>query len=299
MHLQILIVDSDPEDLLFIEEALTEIEQGRLWAPWVEVETLAASTWMEAAAILPREPVDVILLNPNLSGGQDAATFRLIQKLAPQVPIILLMDIADRDLAAQLVREGAQDFMVKKQIDCAPLAHSIRNAIERQRILMAARATTMTDPLTGLLNRGGFFTLVERDRRLAERLSRRLLLVVAVPGNFAEPGNLPEAAEAASQQRRDLAMVATGDFLCGLAGSTGVLARIAETRFALALLDTSIEPVETAWSRIHSAAAQHRIGIGAAIFEPDQPVPLEILLDRAELDLEPPELASQAAAARI
>jgi PleD family two-component response regulator len=293
MHLRILIVESDPEDLLFIEEALTEIEQGRLWTPWAEVETLAASTWREATVILPRESVDIILLNPNLSDGQGAAVFRLIQKLAPHIPIILLMDIADRDLGVQLVREGAQDFMVKKQIDCAPLAHSIRNAIERQRILVATRATTMTDPLTGLLNRGAFYTLAERDRRLAERLSRRLLVVVA------EPRNLSEPAEAASQQRRDLAMVDTGDFLRGLAGSTGVLARIAETRFALTLLDTSTEPVETAWSRIHSAAAQHRIGIGAAIFEPDQPVPLEILLDRAELDLETSELASKAAAVRI
>lgn len=292
MHLRILIIESDPEDLLFIEEALMEIEQGRFWIPWAEVETLAASTWMEAAIALERESVDVILLNPDLGGGQGATGFRLVQKLAPDTPVILLIDVADCDLAVQLVREGAQDFMVKKQIDCAPLAHSIRNAIERQRILAAARATTMTDPLTGLLNRVAFYTLAQRDLRLAERLSRRLLVVLA------EPKNLSELTEAASQQRRDLAMVYTGDFLRGLAGSTGVLARIAETRFSLALLDTSAEPVESAWSRIHSAAAQHRIGIGAAVFEPDQPVPLENLLDRAELDLDPPRLASQSAALR-
>src|SRR5947207_11064335 len=136
MHLRILIIESDPEDLLFIEEALMEIEQGRLWIPWAEVETLTASTCMEAGIILPRDSVDIILLNPNLSGGQGVTGFRLIQKLAPDIPIILLMDVADRDLGVQLVREGAQDFMVKKQIDCGPLAHSIRNAIERQRILV-------------------------------------------------------------------------------------------------------------------------------------------------------------------
>jgi PleD family two-component response regulator len=292
MHLRILIVESDPEDLFFIEDALMEIEQGRFWIPWAEVETLTASTCLEAAAILPRESVDIILLNPNLSDGQGVTAFRLVQKLAPHIPVILLMDAADRDLGVRLVREGAQDFMVKKQIDCAPLAHSIRNAIERQRIRVAAQATTMTDPLTGLLNRGAFYTLAERDRRLAERLSRRLLLVVA------EPRNLLEPSDAASEQRRELMIVTAGDFLRGLVGSTGMLARIAETRFSLALLDTDSEPIESTWSRIHSEAAQYHMEIGAAIFEPDQPVPLEILLDRAARDLGPRKLASKAAAVR-
>jgi PleD family two-component response regulator len=279
MHLRVLIVESDPEDLLFVEDVLIEIEEGRHWSPWVDVETLAASTCLEAAAMLPREPVDVILLNPNLSDSRGAATFRRVQTLAPQIPIILLVEAGDRDLAAQLVREGAQDFAVKKQLDCAPLAHAIRNAIERQRLLVATRSTTMTDPLTGLLNRGAFFSLAERDRRLAERLCRRLLLIVA------EPGNLSELAAASGDHRRDLAMMEASDVLRGLAGSTGLLARMEEARFALALFDTSAEPVESAWARIHSAAAGQRIAIGAAIFEPDLPATLEILLERAELDL--------------
>ena len=124
MHLRVLLVESDPEDLLFLEEVLLEIEEKRLWNPhwhqWVHVETLAASTWMEAAAMIPREPVDVILLNPNLGDSLGAATFRRLQALAPHIPVILLTEAEDRDLAAHLVREGAQDFLNKKQIDCAP-----------------------------------------------------------------------------------------------------------------------------------------------------------------------------------
>ena len=77
-------------------------------------------------------------------------------------------------------------------------------------------------------------------------------------------------------------MVEAGDFLRGLAGSTGVLGRVDETRFALALLDTASEPVESAWSRIHSAAAQRHIGIGAAIFEPDH-VNSILMAGRADL----------------
>jgi hypothetical protein len=64
-----------------------------------------------------------------------------------------------------------------------------------------------------------------------------------------------------------------------------LLARVEQGRFALVLFDTAIEPVETAWARIHSAAGAQAITIGAAIFEPDSPVALEVLLERAELDL--------------
>jgi PleD family two-component response regulator len=296
MHLRVLVVESDPEDLLFLEDVLTEIEEGRHWSPWVEVETLGASTCMEAAALLPREPVDVILLNPNLNDLRGAAAFRRVQALAPQVPILLLIEEQDRDLAAQMVREGAQDFVVKKQIDCAPLAHALRNAIERQRLLMAARSTTMTDPLTGLLHRGAFLSLAERDRQLAERLGHRLLLLVA------EPKNMSELA-ARGEQRRDLALVEASEILRDLAGSTGLLARIGPSRFALALFHTAAEPVESAWARIHSAAEGRRIAMGAALFEPEEPITLEVLLERAELDLAPPapalqELAAKAASVR-
>ncbi len=279
MRLRVLVVESDPEDLLFLEEALVEIEEGRHWSPWADVECLGASTCLEAAAILSRDPVDGILLNPRLADAQGASAFRSLQALAPQTAIILLTEAQDRDLAAQLIREGAQDFIDKKQADCAPLAHAMRNAIERQRLLASARSAAMTDPLTGLLNRGGFYSLAGRDRRLAERLGRRLLLMVA------EPRSLAELAAASGEHARDLALVEAAEILRGLAGSAGLLGRTAPGRFALALFDTLAEPVESAWARIHSTAFGRRIAVGAAIFEPDKPTPLEKLLEFAEKDL--------------
>jgi PleD family two-component response regulator len=297
MQLRILIVESDPEDLLFLEDAIIETEEGRHWSPWVDVETLAASNLSEVTALLASEPADAILLNPDLSDCQGAASFRRVQSLAPQIPIILLIDAADRELAVQLMREGAQDFAVKKQLDCAPLAHAVRNAIERQRLLVATRSAIVTDPLTGLLNRRAFFSLAERDRMLAERLSRRLLLMVA------EPDHLAELAAAGGDHRRDLRLVEASDVLRGLAGPTGLLARLQAGRFALTLFDSSLEPLESAWTRIHSAAVGQGIAIGAAIFEPGSPATLEVLIARAELDLAdirgaPKALTVRAAAVR-
>lgn len=282
--LRLLVVEPDTEDLLFLQEALNEIEGGRHWGNWVHIETLLAQSWGKASAILASESVDLILLNLNLTDSQGAETFRQAQA-ATQVPIILLTSEEDAEVSARLIRDGAQDFLITRRIDCAPFAHAIRNAIERQRILAATRSASIIDSLTGLTNRGGFFTFADRDRKLAERLGRRLMILVA------EPRNLSEITAAYGHQRRDLTLIEVADHLRGLSGPADLLARIADTLFALTVFDTDVEPVEVAWARFHSAAAQHRIVIGAAIFDGAHPATLEALIDRATSDLAPNALA--------
>jgi PleD family two-component response regulator len=279
MNLRILLVESEPEDVIFLKDVLTEIESGRYWSNWVHIETLHAATASDAVAIAANEIIDVILLDPDLSDSQGVDTFRCLQAVTEQVPIVLLIGSEDDALAVRMVREGAQDFLLKRQVDCAPLAHAIRNAIERHRLLTATRAGAITDPLTGLFNRGGFLTFAGRDRKLAERLGRRMMVMVA------EPKELAEIATREGQQRRDLIMVEAADLLRSLSGPTDFLARIGQTRFAMTIFDTGIESVEEAWARMRAEAARHRMQIGAAIFDAERPVSLETLLHQAVLDI--------------
>jgi PleD family two-component response regulator len=283
--MRVLLVESESEDALFFQDVLAEIESGRYWDKWVHIETLHAPTWSDAVAILGNETLDVILLDLDLADSQGIDTFRAAQAQAPEIPVILLVGPESGELAARMVRDGAQDFLIKKQVDCAPLAHAIRNAVERHRLLMAARAAATTDPLTGLLSRNGFLACADFDRKLAERLGRRLMVMVA------EPKSLSEIASAYGEHRRDLALVEAADHLRTLVGPTDLLGRLGETRFGLAIFDTGLESVEEIWARIHSSAAGHRILIGAAIFDADRPASLEALLDQAILDLTPSALA--------
>ena len=285
MILRVLLAESEPEMVLFMQDVLTEIEAGRFWHTWVHIELLHASTLSAAMAVLANQPVEVILLDPDLSDSQGVETFRRIQACSSQVPIVLLVGPEDAPMAARLVRDGAQDFLIKKSVDCAPLAHAMRNAIERHRLLSAARAGASTDSLTGLINRGGFLTLADRDRKLAERLGRRLMILIA------EPNNLGDTPGVSSDQRRDLMLVEVADHLRTVAGPTDVLARIGETRFGVAVFETDIESLEEAWARMHSAASAHRMQVGAAIFAPDRPASLDVLLEQAAIDLIPAALS--------
>lgn len=285
MTLRILIIEPDPEYLQFLREVLNEIEAGRYWSNWVHIETLDAACWEEAATILAKEPIDICLLDPQLPDSQWLETFHRAQAIARSIPMIVLAEQDGVEEAVRMVRDGAQDFLLKKQLDCAPLAHAMRNAVERHRVLNAARAAAMTDSLTGLPNRVGFLTAADRDRRLAELLGRRLMILVA------EPKSVAELTTTFGEQRRDLTLVETADHLRSLAGPADLLARIAETRFGMAVFDTGNESVEEAWARIHAAAFNYRMVVGAAIFEADRPASLDALLNQAALDLAPHALA--------
>ena len=52
--MRVLVIESDPEDLLFLREVLVEIGEGRYWTHWVNIEILDAASWTGAAAILAR-----------------------------------------------------------------------------------------------------------------------------------------------------------------------------------------------------------------------------------------------------
>lgn len=278
MTLRILLIESEAEELLFLQDVLREIEQERLLAEWPQIEPLYAATWAEAEKILATSASQVILLDVKV-GDQRAQTFQSAQTAAPDVPVILLLDSGDEELAARLIREGAEDFLLKNEVDCAPLAHAIRNAVLRHRRLSAAQAASLTDSLTGLPNRSGFLACAERDRKLAERLDRRWMLLVA------EPRNLAEISRALGQQRRDLELVEAAEQLRSIATPADLVSRIGDRHFALGVFDSEVESAEEAWARIRAAAAEHRIDIGASIFDRERPLSLDAMFDQAMADL--------------
>jgi diguanylate cyclase (GGDEF)-like protein len=286
MSLRVLLVESEEKDVLFLRDVLIEIEAGRFWSNWVQIENLHAGSWSEASAILANEPIDVILLDLDLVDSQGVETFRRVHSAAERIPLILLIGAGEEAMGTRMIREGAQDFLIKKQVDCAPLAHAIRNAIERHRLMAAARAGAINDALTGLPNPSAFTTFADRDRKLAERLGRRMMILIA------EPKHLEELANAFGEQRRDLALVEAADHLRGLAGATDLVARIGDSRFAIATIETENETLESVWSRLHAATEAHRIGMGAAIFDPQRPLSLEALVERASLDMTPSALTA-------
>jgi diguanylate cyclase (GGDEF)-like protein len=292
MTLRILLVESGAEELLYLRDVLDELEGADYWSGWTHLDVLDAPTLEFAEAILATETIDVVLLNPDLPDSHGSDTCRAIQSIAPHVPVVLLVGHQDRELAERLVREGAQDFLLRRQIDCEPIAHAIRGAVDRQRLLIAARTAAVTDPLTGLLNRTAFYSAAERDRRLAEELGRPMVLLVAEPRDFTGLNRIN------GDQQRDLAVVETAECLRTLAAPTDVVGRIGETRFAIVSFLTNLERIEQACVRFQRSRSGVALSMGTATFDPPHKRSLDELIEQAVLSLTPLTIGPEQAGLR-
>jgi len=82
---------------------------------------------------LAKGGIDVVLLDLLLPESQGLDTFNKVNSQAPDVPIIVISALDNETIAKEAVQAGAQDYLVKGQIDSNLLGRSISYAIERKR----------------------------------------------------------------------------------------------------------------------------------------------------------------------
>lgn len=125
---RVLLVEDNPADARFLSIQLSASDPHRF--KLTHVERLSA-----ALEYLQRTAADVILLDLSLPDAHGLETVRKIQSVAADIPVVVLTGFSDESFALQAVREGAQDYLVKGQLDSDLLARSMRYAIERHRLL--------------------------------------------------------------------------------------------------------------------------------------------------------------------
>ncbi len=127
-----LLVEDNLGDTHLLNAMLAETPQ------WKAVLT-CAERLQAAIALCKQQSFDVILLDLSLPDSQGYATFERMRQHAPQIPIILLTGSDDQELALRAVRAGAQDYLIKGEIDSHLLIRAMRYAMERKRTEEALR----------------------------------------------------------------------------------------------------------------------------------------------------------------
>jgi DNA-binding response OmpR family regulator len=102
----------------------TELESSPL-------ELQRVATLHAARAILARETFDAILLDLSLPDSTGMATVEAVQELVPDTPVVILTGTADEELSVTAVQLGAQDYLLKHEVDGIALVRAVRYAIER------------------------------------------------------------------------------------------------------------------------------------------------------------------------
>ncbi|GAA6618518.1 response regulator [Scytonema sp. NUACC26] len=130
--MKVLLVEDNPGDVRLLEEFLLEV-------PSVEFVLQQVQQLDEALKSLEEENFDVILLDLLLPDSQGLETFIKIHTQSPTIPVIVLTGFNDETLAIHAMQQGAQDYLVKGQVNGDLLFRSMRYAIERQRTEEALR----------------------------------------------------------------------------------------------------------------------------------------------------------------
>ena len=89
-------------------------------------------------------PFDVILLDLTLPDSQGLDSLKPLMECVSNLPIVVLTNTNDDELAIEAVRQGAQDYLVKRQVNDESLLRSLIYAIERKQTLESLRNLNQT-----------------------------------------------------------------------------------------------------------------------------------------------------------
>ncbi len=129
--MRIFLIEDNPVDALRLKRDLAGLADEFSIS---EVQSLA-----EAKETLAVQSFEVILLDLGLPDSKGLDTVLEIQRVAPDIPIVVLTGFDDQELAIEAVAKGAQDYLAKDRADSHAVMRSLNYSIERHRILKEHR----------------------------------------------------------------------------------------------------------------------------------------------------------------
>jgi signal transduction histidine kinase len=125
--LHVLVVEDNAADATLLRQMFRKESMGSF-------DLVHLKTMSSAVAHLAAGSVDIVLLDLNLPDGYGMDNIRRVLAVAPDVPVLVLTGLDDEDLAAEAMKEGAQDYLIKGQIENRALPRALRHAVERRRM---------------------------------------------------------------------------------------------------------------------------------------------------------------------
>lgn len=276
--IRVLIVEDDPEFATMLRVILTEAHVGQF-------DPAIVRSLEEAVTELKKLEFDIVLLDLFLPDSEGHNTFLKILDQIPDTPIVVVTGLDDRAVAIQCVREGAQDYLVKGDLDVNQLVRSLLYAIERHRTRSMLQNLSLSDELTGLLNRRGFLSLAPKHVKIAERANWELLVF------FIDLDELKAINDNYGHPEGDKALRTVATVLRETFRTSDVVARIGGDEFIVLAINASDASIDTITARLQENVercnhngTQYRVSIsyGVARFNPQEQATLDEMIAQAD-----------------
>ena len=152
--LPILVVEDDPENVTILRKLMAESLPD---TSCVHAQSLSHAIEMLAERAFRLAVVDLELAD---SGGLE--TVLSLRRTVPELPLVVLGVLDDELVQNQVLKAGAQDYLVKSRLDEYNLRRSVRYALERKELEDRLTFLSQSDPVTGLPNRASLLQFLGR-----------------------------------------------------------------------------------------------------------------------------------------
>jgi len=183
--LKVLLVEDDQEFADILKIRLSKEKSPSL-------EIICIPTLQQALDALAKARWDLVLLDLMLPDSSGIQTFTAVHTLARHTPIVIISGLDSDSLAIDAVRKGAEDYLVKGELNSRLLLRIIHHAIDRHRIKEKLASVTgrlretnlqlekmaLLDPLTELYNRRGLQQALKRETQLLSRKGGNLMVLI-------------------------------------------------------------------------------------------------------------------------
>ncbi|BAU64685.1 response regulator receiver sensor signal transduction histidine kinase [Stanieria sp. NIES-3757] len=153
-NLKILLVDDDEVDRIAVKRALNKTR--------LKVELTEADASKSAIANLVEQSFEIILLDYRLPDCTGLELISQIKQLKIDTPFIVLTGQGDEEIAVEIMKAGASDYLAKSKIEPTNLAKSIKNAI---RLYQAEKAVAIANRQLRLTNE----LLLQKNQELEQK----------------------------------------------------------------------------------------------------------------------------------
>ena len=125
-QINVLLIEDNPTDARLIQKMVEE-------KSWASFDLTCVDKLQAGLKHLSNGGADIVLLDLDLPDSKGLGTFVKVHTQEAAIPIIVLIGLDDEKIGLEAVQKGAQDYLVKGQVDGDLLIRVMHYAIERQR----------------------------------------------------------------------------------------------------------------------------------------------------------------------
>jgi diguanylate cyclase (GGDEF)-like protein len=267
----VLIVDDD--------EGLLEMFQTALSIEGYRCET--AANVERALDLIKNVAFDILIADIKMPGMTGLELTEKAKKIRPDMAAIVMTAYIEEFSYDSAIEVGASDF-IKKPFTVRELIARIQHVKLQERL----RSMSVTDELTDLYNRRGFFALADQELKLANRLRRRVFLF------YLDIDNLKDINDNYGHLEGDMMILETANILRRTFRQSDTISRIGGDEFVVILNGAKKADVEIVNSRLQDNLEDFNkimnrgyklaMSVGISFYNPEDPASIDELLSQAD-----------------